>query len=270
MTTEVEPPVSNAPVKQSNPIGLTALIVAAVAFLFAVVPFLSFIAWLPALAAIVLGIIGLVLKNRKRGLALAGLIVGVVAWIVAIIVSLAGVAGVVNAIDEELSSTVSPAQPADDAEEAEATPEEGAAEASTEDAGSRANPVPLGTVIDSADWTVVVNSFNPDGTSTVSSANQFNSEAPEGSTYAIVNYTVTYKGEDSAYANYVSVNLVTDSGEVLDGLSDLVSLEDGFSLDELYAGGSVTGSRAIAVPNGSAVLIRVTPGLLADDKFVQP
>jgi hypothetical protein len=251
-------------VKQGNPVGLAALIVAAVAFVFAIVPFLSFVAWLPALGAIVLGIVGLVLKGRKRGLALAGLILGVVAWIIAIIVSLAGVAGVVNAIDEEISSTVAPLPPVEEAEEGAAE------EPATAEAGSRANPVPLGSAIESADWTVVVNSYNADATTAVSGANQFNQPAPDGSTYALVNYTVTYKGEDSAYANFVQVKLVTESGEVLDDFTNPVVLEDGFSLDELYAGGSVTGSTAIAVPNGAPVLIRVTPGVVAEDKFVQP
>lgn len=247
--------------------GLSALIVGGVAFLFAIIPFLSFVAWLPALAAIVLGIVGLVLKNRKRGLALAGLIVGAVAWIVAIIVSLAGVAGVVNAIDEEISSSVAPADPAAPSDEASQAAQE---EPVAAEAGSRENPVPLGSTIESADWTVVVNSYNADATTAVSGANQFNQPAPDGSTYAIVNYTVTYKGEDSGYANFVQVKLVTDSGEVLDDFTNPVVLEDGFSLDELYAGGTATGSAAFAVPNGTPVLIRVTPGVVAEDKFVQP
>lgn len=263
MSTEIAPALTPQ-VKANNPVGLTALIVAAVAFVFAIIPVLSFIAWLPALAAVILGIVGLVLKGRKRGLALAGLIVGVVAWIIAIIVSIAGVAGVVNAIDEQNNSTVAPApgaveQPAE-AEQAEQTGQ----------VGDRSNPAALGTAIESAEWTVVVNSYTPDAGTIVADANQFNSAAPEGTTYRLVNYTVTYKGENSSYAAEVQVEFVTDTGEVLNGLSDFVSLNDSFGLDELYAGGSVTGSKAIAVPNGSEVLIRVTPGILADAKFVQP
>ena len=63
--------------KQSNGLGLAALIVGIVAFLFAVIPVLSFVAWLPALVAIGLGIAGLVVKNKKRVTALIGLILGV-------------------------------------------------------------------------------------------------------------------------------------------------------------------------------------------------
>ncbi|MBN9209373.1 MAG: hypothetical protein J0H96_12005 [Microbacterium ginsengisoli] len=90
-------PVPPAP-KATNGLGLAALIVAIVAFLFAVVPVLSFIAWLPALVAIGLAIPALIIKGRKRGTAIAGLIVAIVAWIVAIIVSVVSALGVANVI----------------------------------------------------------------------------------------------------------------------------------------------------------------------------
>ena len=76
--------------------GLVALILAVVALVMAVLPVASFFAGLPALAAIVLGIIGLVLTGRRRGLATAGLVLGAVALIVAIIVSTISFAGFVR------------------------------------------------------------------------------------------------------------------------------------------------------------------------------
>jgi len=96
-------PVPPAP-KASNGLGLAALIVAAVAFLFAVVPVLSFIAWLPALVAIGLAIPALIIKGRKRGTAIAGLIVAIVAWIVAIIVSVVSALGVANGVANAIAS----------------------------------------------------------------------------------------------------------------------------------------------------------------------
>jgi hypothetical protein len=99
-------PTATAPAapKQKSPVGLAALIVGAVAFVFAIVPVLSFIAWLPAIAAIVLGIIGLVQKNRARGFAWAGLALGIVSWIVAIAVSVATFAGAASSISESIES----------------------------------------------------------------------------------------------------------------------------------------------------------------------
>lgn len=119
MTTPVPPTVpaaASAPVKQKNPVGLAALIVGIAALVVAIIPVLSFIAWLPAIAAIVLGIIGLVLKNRVRLTSWLGLALGVVAWAVAIIVSVASLAGVAGAISDSVASA-SPAPVAPGGEE---------------------------------------------------------------------------------------------------------------------------------------------------------
>lgn len=39
---------------------------------------------------------------------------------------------------------------------------------------------------------------------------------------------------------------------------------------KLYAGASATGSEAFLVPDGESVLLRVRPGLFADEVFVKP
>lgn len=93
----VDAPAVGGPVsRRSNPVGLVALIVAVVALVMAVLPVASFFAGLPALAAIVLGIVGLVLTGRRRGFAIAGLVLGAVALIVAIVVSTIAFAGAVR------------------------------------------------------------------------------------------------------------------------------------------------------------------------------
>ncbi|RUQ98186.1 DUF4352 domain-containing protein [Labedella endophytica] len=87
--------------KAKNTIGLIALIVAIVAFVFAVIPPTSFIAWLPAVVAIVLAIIGLTRKDQKKGTSIAAIVIAPVAWIIAIIVALtATLFAVGDAIDE--------------------------------------------------------------------------------------------------------------------------------------------------------------------------
>lgn len=50
----------------------------------------------------------------------------------------------------------------------------------------------------------------------------------------------------------------------------MVSLADGFGMDELHKGASATGSEAFLVPDGETVLIRVAPGMFGDEVFVQP
>lgn len=99
---------------------------------------------------------------------------------------------------------------------------------------------------------------------------QFNEPAPAGSHYEIVNDTVTYKGAESSYAAEVMLDYVTSAGNVISGFDNFVILADGFSLDELYTDASATGSVAFLVPDGETALLRVRPGILADEVFIKP
>lgn len=74
-------------------LGLWAMIAGIVALVSALAPGLSFVAWMPAIAAIVLGVIALARKTSRRGQALTGVILGPIAWIVAIAVSVGAIAG---------------------------------------------------------------------------------------------------------------------------------------------------------------------------------
>jgi hypothetical protein len=87
---DTAPPTAPQPpagARRGNPFGLTALIVGILALVLAVLPYASFAAGLPALVAIVFGIVGMVVRGRPRGTAIAGLIIGIVALITAIVVS---------------------------------------------------------------------------------------------------------------------------------------------------------------------------------------
>lgn len=69
-----------------NIFGLLALIIGGLALLFGLIPFVGMVAVIFAIGGVTLGILGLVLKNfnAKKGLAIAGSIVSVIALIVAI------------------------------------------------------------------------------------------------------------------------------------------------------------------------------------------
>ncbi|MGP6170377.1 hypothetical protein ACTU6V_04105 [Microbacterium sp. A204] len=136
--------------------------------------------------------------------------------------------------------------------------------------GTRENPYPPASQISSDDWTVVVNSHTANGSAAVAEGNMFNDPAPAGSHHEIVNYTVTYTGDESGLAVEVSVDVVTSARNVVNSFDNFVSLADGFGMDELYNGASATGSQAFLVPDGETALIRVRPGMLADEVFVQP
>ena len=98
------PPVYSAPapaVASKNTPGLIAMILAIVAFVLGVIPGASFLAWLPAIAAIILAIIALVKKGAPKKAAVAAIIIAPIAWLIAIIVSIALIAsGAGSSIEE--------------------------------------------------------------------------------------------------------------------------------------------------------------------------
>lgn len=253
------PPATPTP--RSQTLAIIAIALAAVALITAFIPGLTLITWLPGIAALVLGIIALV-KKQHPGLSITAIVVAPIAIVIAIVMGIVYAAAAISAGLDAVTgggSTVS-------APSSSATTGDGAPTAPA--SGTRDHPVAIGSTISNDDWTVVVNSYNADGNAIVSGANMFNQPPAAGSHYEIVNYTVTYKGVDSSYANFVQVDLVTTDGTVLDGTEALVSLQDGFTLDELYAGGSATGSKGFLVPDGATGVLRVKPGILADPVFV--
>lgn len=260
-----EPPTK----KKLNVLALVSAIVAAVGFIFACIPGALIVGWILLPIAFVLSIVSLFLKGDKKWLGIVGLIVSIIGTIVGVVVFLGVIANAANDAFGGGDTTVS--QPAESEQPEEDAAEEPAEEAPAEAAqGSRDNPAPVGTEISNSDWSVVVNSVNPDGNAVVSEANQFNEPAPAGSHYVIVNYTVTYKGADSSYAAEVMLDLVTSTGNVVNSYDALVVLTDGMGLDELYTDASATGSQAFLVPDGETFLVRVQPGILADEAFIQP
>ncbi|SEB36064.1 MULTISPECIES: DUF2510 domain-containing protein [Microbacterium] len=254
--------------KKLNVLALVSAIVAAVGFIFACIPGALILGWILLPIAFVLSIVSLFLKGDKKWLGIVGLILSIVGTIVGVMVFIGVVATSVDDAFGDGDTTVSqPSDSGDSGDEEEATEEEAPA---ADAQGTRENPYPLGSEISNSNWSVVVNSVNPDGNAVVSEANQFNEPAPAGSHYVIVNTTVTYKGGDSSYAAEVSVDIVTESGNVVNGYDSLAVLTDGFGLDELYKDASATGSQAFVVPDGETFLIRVTPGILADEVFIKP
>lgn len=260
---------ASAKKKKLNVLALVSAIVAVVGFIFACMPGALVVGWILLPIAFVLSIVSLFLKGDKKWLGIVGLILSIVGTIIGVLVFIGVVAGAANDAfgggDTTVTQSDESEQPTDE------TAEEPAEEAPVEAAqGSRENPVPVGTEVSNSDWSVVVNSVNPDGNAIVSEANQFNEPAPAGSHYVIVNYTVTYKGAESSYAGEVMLDLVTSTGNVVNSYDTLVVLGDGMGLDELYSNASATGSQPFLVPDGETFLVRVKPGILADEVFIQP
>lgn len=253
-----QPSYAPAPATVGKGLAIAALIVGIVAFVTGLVPVLGLVL---GLVGLLLGILALV-KKQQKALALTGTILSGIAVVVSLISTIIAGAlttAVVETIEEETSVTA----------EAPAG-EDPAAEESGADAGTRENPLPIGTLISSSDWDVVINSVNLSASAEVAAANMFNEAAPEGQQYAVVNATVTYKGADSSFPAFVQIDYVTATGEVISTWDSLaVAPEPAFSGgQELYAGGSATGNLAFLIPSSADGILRVTPGMLADDIFV--
>jgi len=263
----VHPPIAQplAQPKKLNVLALVSMIVGALGFVFACIPGALVVGWVLLPIAFVLSIVSLFLKGDRKWFGIVGLVLSIVGTIVGFVVFFSLMASAASEAFGSGDTVVT--QPSESAEEPADAAEEPAAEA---EQGTRENPYPLASTVSSSDWTVVVNSYNPDGNAIVAAGNMFNEEAPAGSHYEIVNYTVTYTGAESSYAAEVGVDLLTGSGTVINSFDSMAVLEDGMGLDELYTGGTATGSTAFLVPDGQTVVIRVRPGMLADEVFVQP
>jgi len=166
------------------------------------------------------------------------------------------------------SSPTTGTAPPEESEAAEVAEEE---EAPAADEGTRENPFPIGTVIESDEWTVVVNSVNLDGNEAVAGANQFNEPPTEGSQYIVVNYTATYTGDDpdGQIAAFVTVDYVTASGTTVDAMSSIaVAPEPAIdTMSPLYNGGTASGNKVILVPSPPDGVLAISAGMMADKVF---
>ena len=263
---EALPPKAVKAKKPRNVLGIVALIASVLGFIFACIPGALIIGWILLPIAFVLGIVSLFLKDKSKWMGLTALIVSIVGTIVGISVFFAVVS---SSIDDALGSgETTVVEPSEGA-----AADDGAAEEPAAASGTRANPYPIGSVIESDDWRVVVNSVTLAATEAVVAGNQFNEAPTEGSEYILVNYSATYIGDDAdgQMPAFVSVEYVTADGTTVNGLDKMVIAPDSIdTMSTLYTEGTATGNVAVEVPSASAGqgVLAITPGMLADKVFV--
>lgn len=253
-------------------LGLIAMITAIVGFIFGVIPGAFVIGWVLLPVAFVLSLVAM-FKPGKKTQATVALILSIVGTIVSVIVFVAVLGKVVDdAFTEAGFNSSSEAElvetDSDGAVETDQEADEADSEAGTPE-GTRENPFAIGDVVTDGDWTIVVNSVERDATDEVVAASPAN-EAPEaGEEYLLVNLTATYVGDEKGNTMEVTVAFVDDGGEVY-RISDafVVAPDPSFGLDELYTDASATGNTVFVIPDGAEGLIRISPGLFADDFFV--
>jgi hypothetical protein len=252
--------------KQRNVIGLVALIAAIVGFIFACIPGALIIGWVLLPIAFILAIVSLFLKDKAKGMGITALILSIVGTIVGFAVFFSVVT---SSVDDAFGSGDTKVS----APTAEAAGNAPAAEKPAAKAGTRENPSPIGSVVESKDWRVVVNSVNLAASDAVVAANRFNDPPAEGSEYILVNYSATYLGDDAngETPGFVSVDYVTADGKTVDRFDhSAVAPEAIDSMNTLYKGGTVTGNIAIHVPTATADqgVLAVRPGMITDKVFV--
>src|SRR5699024_8636442 len=137
------PPQAPQPAKQKNVVGIIALIVAIVGFIFACIPGALIVGWVLLPIAFILSLVSLFLKGKKKGTGIAGLIISVVGTIVGVIVFFALAASAVNDAfdpgDVEFSSAPAASDSAAAAGDQEVAAEDSDAGSSAGAEGTREN-----------------------------------------------------------------------------------------------------------------------------------
>ncbi len=252
--TPIAPPVAAASTSGGSALSITAFVLGLVALVFAFIPGLSFAAWLPAIGAIVFGIIALAKKSGKRGLAISGLILGPIGWLIAIIVSVGAVFG---AAGSAVSDSVTEGFESTTQEDEESAVDESADEAPADsELGTRANPAPAGSTIEigdfgSTEWEVTLGEAVLNANKVIANENQFNDAPEPGFQYLLVPVTYTYLGDDSATPWIdVTIEFVSAAGTTHTTSDAFVVEPDGVhDINELYTGASATGNIVIMVPS---------------------
>lgn len=227
--------------------------------------------WIPVLniLGIILGVLGAILAgvglakakkvNAGKGLAIAGLVLGVLAVIIAIVVNVAFVNAVDDVVNEATDTSVEAPGESEDG---------GSQEGSGDELGTtRDNPAPLGSAITGEDWTVTINSVK------TAKQDSIGQKPAAGSILLLVNVSATYNGDDEqGDTAWATVKFVTADGTTIgstDGSTLFIEENTFDSLKTVYNGATVTGDMMLEVPEDwQSGVLAVSPAMLSDDTFV--
>ncbi|WP_432559625.1 DUF4352 domain-containing protein [Granulicoccus sp. GXG6511] len=261
------------PVRARNVIAIVAFVVAVAGFVFAVWEGAYILGWVLLPIGFILALVALFQREQPKRMAVAALIIAVVGTVAGAIAFMSSAA---RAFDDAFSGgevTAAPVAPV-----APVAPDGGGAgdgEPAAEPAGgeqsahgTRANPYPTGTALSNEEWQVTVNSVDLDANAKIAAENPFNDEPDAGYTFALVNLTVTYLGDESGTPAEVDVKYVTSAGNVISTYDKSVVGPDELGYAELYTGASATGNVALHIPKDDSGVLRVSPGMFGKDVFV--
>jgi hypothetical protein len=228
-----------------NGLGLASLITGGVAFLLAFVPFVNYGSGVLAVIGIVLGIIGLVIKFARKGLAIAGLIVSGVALILTILLAIVYTLGFVNAVNNSIENDFPSYAPIDPSDNGSSGGGQG------EDSGSVISAHFGGTV-----------SYDDGVTLSVSSPSAYTpSDTASGADQAAnVVFTITIYNGSSSDLDPLPLSNVTSGGVDGSSIVDFDNNLNGFPpVDTLPAGQTLTYQEAWSVADPRNIVYETSP-----------
>jgi hypothetical protein len=224
----------------------------------ACIPVTVLFGWILLPIGLVLSIVALFMKGAKWP-GIVGISVSVVGMIVAAIVSIVAFVFAVGEIERTIEQYD---------EGSSALEEELDSAFAPEVFGSREDPLAIGETISTDDFDVVINSIDLNATEQVLAADEYNEPPAEGETYAIVNLTVTFKGEGSSTDGMVGIEYVSADGVVKDdSYAYAWGVEPEFGMTELFTGASTTSNLVLMLPADPDGVLLVSPGFF-DEAWV--
>lgn len=251
------PPIPHRPEKQKNTVGLIAIIIAVIGFVFACIPGALIVGWILLPIGFILGIVGVCQSGKVKGTSVAAIIVAIVGTLVGFIVFFAVVT---DAVDEAFSgSELSAADPN--------SPEGSVASGDGKGTpGSRENPLPIGASVVNDEWDIVLGAPREAGNE-VSAENQFNDLPKPGMEYWIVPVTATYTGDDTGIAWVdLTIKFVGSDNKAYSDRCGVIP-GDLSDVDQVYPGGIAEGNSCITVPAGADGLWSVSAGFTGKPSF---
>lgn len=243
------PPPQRAPRKGLNVLGLIALVLAVLGFIFACVPGALIVGWVLLPIAFILSLVSLFLQHKSKWMGVTALVLSVVGTLVGVLVFIFLLGSAFdNAFTGDGPTVTQPGA-------STSADRQGGEQGANADEGSRSRPYPVGSTIESGDWRVVVNSVELNATPAIQAENPYNEAPAKGKQYVMVNYSVTYLGKDpnGQAAMGSTVAYVTPEGNTINSFDKAVVAPEAFDPSKaLYEGATETGNVVFEVPSATA------------------
>ena len=245
------------PSREKNTVGLIALIVGAVGFVFACIPGALVVGWVLLPIAFVLGIVGVCLSGKTNGTSIAAIIVSIVGGVVGVVVFFVLVGNAFSDAfrDSDLSS-----------QSESRTQSSPRTTTGSPKAGTRENPFKIGQLVSNRDWEVTLGPPR-EGGAAVAAENQFNDPPEAGMEFWIVPVTATYTGSDTGSPAFgINVEFVGSDNRTYSDRCGVIPnpLAD---VGNLYSGGVAEGNVCVQIPAGADGLWTVSTGFASDPAF---